>query len=308
MFRKILFIVIGLFCILQSNAQNDITIGLVMPEEELNGVRPEAYSLLKSKLEKMLTSTGVSSYGGDFVMYPTVDIIDEGLIEGGLKNFFRVKIELSLKVINYTSKTLFASESWTLSGTSERMRSPAVENAFTQLKVSDPHFKAFIESTKGKILEYYEQNKNIIQTNASTLASIGEYEQAIALLSSYPSQVSGYNETRSLMCKIHVQYVNKNAMRILNEARAAYATKDYEQAVNLAAQIDPTSSHYNEAKAIIDQVHSTINKEQDAANQRAMKALEVAADVEKNRVNAAASVACAYYNRRVINYNIIRSY
>lgn len=308
MFRKLVFIVIGLFCILQSNAQNDITIGLVMPEEELNGVRPDAYSLLKSKLEKMLTSTGVSSYGGDFVMYPTVDVVEENIIEGGIKNFFKVKIELTLKVVNYTSKTLFASESWTLSGTSERMRSPAVKNAFTQLKGTDPHFKAFIENTKGKILEYYEQNKNAILTNASTLASTGEYEPAIALLASYPSQVSGYNEAQSLMCKIHAQYVNANAMRILNEARAAYATKDYEQAVNLAAQIDPTSSHYNEAKSIIDQVRSTINKEQAAANQRAMKALEIAADVEKNRVNAAASVARAYYNRRVINYNVIRIY
>ena len=238
MFRKLLFLFIGLFCSLQSSAQNDITIGLVMPEEELNGVRPDAYSLLKSKLEKMLTSAGVSSYGGDFVMYPIVDVIEENLIEEGIKNFFKVKIELTINVVNNTSKTLFASESWTLFGTSERMRSPAVKNAFTQLKGTDPLFKAFIENTKEKILEYYEQNKNAILTNASTLASTGEYEQAIALLYSFPSQVSGYNEAQSLMCKIHRQYVNTNAMRILNEARAAYAIKDNEhlKCINLQTE------------------------------------------------------------------------
>lgn len=308
MLRNVLILIIGLFWTLQSNAQNDITIGLVMPDEELNGVCPDAYSLLKSKLEKMLTSTGVSSYGGDFVMYPTVDVIEENLIEGGIKNFFRVKIKLTLKVVNYASKTLFASESWTLLGTSERTRSPAVKDAFTQLQDTDSHFKAFIENTKGKIIEYYEQNKNVILTKASVLASTGEYEQAIALLSSYPSQVSGYNEVRVLMCKVHSQYVNANAKRILNEARAAYATKDYEQAVSLAAQIDPTSFHYKDAKSIIDQVRSTINKERSAAYQRAMKALEIAADVEKNRINAVAAVARAFYSRRVINYNVIRIY
>lgn len=306
--RRIFLLLIGLMLVVSVRAQSDITIGLIMPQEELDGVKPDAYKLLQSKLEKLLTSSGVSSYGGDFVMYPVVNVIDENLIEGGIKNFFKVKIELTLNVVNLTSKTLFSSESWPLSGTAERVKSDAVRNAFTQLKGNDPHFKSFIDKTKNIICEYYETNKNSILTQASTLASTGEYDQAIALLSEYPSQVSGYSEAQSLMQKIYLQYVNANAARILNEARAAYATKNYEQAVNLAAQIDPESSHYNEAKSIINQVRSTINNEQAAANARAMKALEIAADVQKTRINAAASVARAYYNRRIVNYNIIRIY
>lgn len=305
--KKILTL-IGLLLALSLNAQNDITIGIVMPEEELDNVKPDAYKLLQSKLEKMLTSVGVSAFGGDFVMYPTVNIIDEALIEGGIKNFFKVKIELSLNVANLTSKTLFASESWTLTGTAERVKSDAVRNAFTQLKGTDPRFKTFIESTKNKICEYYEANKAEIFTRATTLASSGEYEEAVALLSGYPSQVSGYIEAQELLHKIYLQYIDANAAKILNEAKAAYAVKNYAQAVTLASQIDPDSSHYKEAETIINQVRSTINSEQDEANKRAMKALEVAADVEKTRINAVASVARAYYGRRVINYNTIRVY
>lgn len=306
--KKLFLLAIGLMLSFAIQAQNDLTIGLVMPDKEADGIKPDAYKLLQSKLEKLLTASGVSSYGGDFVMYPVVNVIDENLIEGGIKNFFKVKLELTLNVANLTSKTLFSSESWPLSGTAERLKSDAVKNAFTQLKGNDTHFKAFIEITKKKICEYYESNKNAIFTKASTLASTGEYEEAIALLSGYPSQVSGYNESQALMQKIYLQYVNANAARIMNEARAAYATKDYEQAVNLAAQIPAESSHYNEAKSIINQVRSTINKEQAAANARAMKALEIAADVQKTRINAAASIARAYYKRRVVNYNIIRIY
>lgn len=307
MLKKTLIIIIGLLFALQASAQNDITIGLVMPEEELDGVAPDAYSLLKSRLEKMLTSTGVSSDGGDFVMYPVVDVIEENLIEGGIKNFFKVKIDLTLNVINTTSKTLFASESWRLSGTSERQRSSAVKNAFTQLAGSDSRFQSFIGNTKGKIMNYYEQNKNTLFTRASTLASTGEYEQAIAMLSSYPAQVSGYDEAQSLISKIYTQYINENAVRILTEAHAAYAIRDYERAVNLASQIDSSSSHYKEAKSIIDQVRSTITKEQNAENERAMKALQTAADVENNRINAAASVARAYYSSHATNYNQARN-
>lgn len=306
--KKILFLIVVLMLSFSLRAQNEITIGLIMPEEELNGIKPDAYKLLQTKLEKMLTTSGVSSYGGDFVMYPTVNIVEENLIEGGIKNFFKVKIELNLNIVNLSSSTLFSSESWPLTGTAERWRSDAVRNAFTQLKGTDPRFKAFVDVTKKKICEYYETNKAAILSKASTLASTGEYEEALAVLSVYPSQVSGYNEAQELMQKIYLQYVNANAARIMNEARAAYAIKDYANAVELAAQIPSESSYYKEAKTIIDQIRATVNKEQDEANARAMKALEMAADVEKTRINAAASVARAYYGRTVVNYNVVRIY
>ena len=306
--NKFFLLIIGMLFAVSIKAQNNITVGLVMPKEELDGIQPDAYKLLQSKLEKMLTTYGVSAYGGDFVMYPTVNVVEENLIEGGIKNFYKVKIDLTLKVANITSKTLFSSESWTLTGTAERMKTAAVKNAFTQLKGNDQHFNTFIKQAKSKIYEYYETNKNAILKKASTLASSGEYEEAVAIMSSYPSQVSGYDEAQTLLHKIYIQYINANAARILNEARAAFATKNYEKAVNIAAQIDPESSHYNEAKSIIEKVRSTINNEQAAANQRTMKALEIAADVQKSRINAVASVARAYYSRRVVNYNIVRIY
>ena len=61
-----------------------------MPSEELNGIRPDAFSLLQSKLDKVLTNSGVATNGGDFVLYPVVNVIEESLIEGGIKNFYKV--------------------------------------------------------------------------------------------------------------------------------------------------------------------------------------------------------------------------
>lgn len=306
--KKFLLLLFGIVFSLSVQAQSNITIGLVMPSEELNGIRPDAFSLLQSKLDKVLTNSGVATNGGDFVLYPVVNVIEESLIEGGIKNFFKVKIDLTLNVANLSTKTVFSSASWTLVGTSERVKSDAVRNAFSQLKSTDPSFKTFLETTKGKICEYYENNKNAIFTQASALANTGKYDEAMAMLLNYPSQVSGYEESQQLMQKIYLQYIDSNAARILNEARAAYATKDYETAVNLAAQIPSESLSYNDAKSIIDQVRATINKEQAEQNARTMKALEIAADVEKTRINAIASVARQYYSRRVVNYNIVKIY
>lgn len=306
--NKIFLLIIGALFAISTNAQSELTIGLVMPTEELDGVKPEAYELLRAKLENMLTASGVSSYGGDFVMYPIINIEEEKLIEGGIKNFFKVKIELTLNVVNLTSKTLFSSDSWTLSGTSERIKSDAVKNSISYLRKNDAHFKTFIEQTRRKIYDYYASNKKIILSKASSLASTGEYPEAIALLYSYPAQVEGYSEAQSLLKKVYKKYIDTNASKILNESRAAYATKNYDRAVELASQIDPESSMYAEAKSIINQVRATINNEQNAANKRAMRALEISADIQKTRINASASIARAYYSRRVVNYNFIRWY
>ena len=306
--KKSLLLLFGIVFTLSIQAQSNITIGLVMPSEELNGIRPDAFSLLQSKLDKVLTTSGVATNGGDFVLYPVVNIIEESLIEGGIKNFFKVKIDLTLKVANLTTKTVFSSASWMLVGSSERVKSDAVRNAFSQLKSTDPSFKTFLETTKGKICEYYESNKSAIFTQASSLANTGKYDEAMAMLLNYPSQVSGFEESQQLMQEIYLQYIESNAARILNEARAAYATKDYETAVNLAAQIPSESSKYDEAKSIINQVRTTINKEQAEKNARIMKSLEIAADVEKTRINAIASVARQYYSRRVVNYNVVNIY
>ncbi len=306
--NKILIFLLGIVLSVSVKAQSDLTIGLVMPSEEIDEVKPDAYKLLQSKIEKVLTTSGVATYGGDFVLYPIVTIVDENLIEGGIKNFFKVKINLTLNIANLSSQTVFSSESWLLTGTAERTRSAAVKNAFAQLNSGDPNFRIFIDDTQKKICKYYESNKKEIITKASTLASIGKYDEAIALLSGYPSQVSGYDDAQRLLQKIYLQYINANAACIMNKARSAYALNDYESAVNFAAQIPYDSSHYNEAKSLINQVRSTVEKERSDANARLMKSLEIAADVQKNRINAAASVAREYYSRRVVNYNIVRIY
>ena len=109
-----------------------------------------------------------------------------------------------------------------------------------------------------------------------------------------------------MMAQIYNKYyLNANAAKILNEAKGAFAVKNYSKAVSLAAQIDKESSYYDEAALLINQVREIVQKEQDEANERTMKALEMASDLEKTRINAAASVARAYYNRRVVNYNTV---
>ena len=311
--KRLFLLLINLCLIAPLFAQSDITIGLVMPESELDGVKPDAYKILKTKIEKILTSSGVGSYGGEIVMYPVVTVVEEQLVEGGIKNFYKVKIDLTLNVVNPSTKTLFLSDTWSLAGSAARVKSEAVKNAFSKLNQNDPKFKEFLDKAKIQIINYYDSHKDAILANASKLASTGQYEEAMAILAGFPHNASGYAESQNLSKQIYIKYIDHNAAKILNEARGALAQKNYEKAVNLASQINPESSHYKESVAIMNQVRSAIKSDEDAENKRieadkkrAMQALEIAADVEKNRTNAIASVAKAYYGRKVVNYNNVR--
>lgn len=286
------------------SAQNDITIGLVMPES-LGDINKDAIQLLQSRLEKQLGNTGVATYGGDIVIYPTINVINSKLIEAGIKNFYKVELDLTLNTCQYATKTLFSTESWKLVGTGERDEDDAIKNAFNQLSGSDSKFNKFVEDSKLKIKKYYAANKGAIISKANKLAATGDYEAAIALLSNYPTQAVGSNEAQITLRKIYSKYQSVNSGKILQQARAAFASNDYESAAALASQIGPDSNRYGEAKLLINKIRNTVEKEKNAANNRAMRALQISADVEKNRTNAIASIARAYYGRHIINYNVI---
>jgi thioredoxin-like negative regulator of GroEL len=163
----------------------------------------------------------------------------------------------------------------------------------------------FVEDSKLKIKKYYAANKGAIISKANKLAATGDYEAAIALLSNYPTQAVGSNEAQITLRKIYSKYQSVNSGKILQQARAAFASNDYESAAALASQIGPDSNRYGEAKLLINKIRNTVEKEKNAANNRAMRALQISADVEKNRTNAIASIARAYYGRHIINYNVI---
>jgi len=291
--KTLLLFIVFLYCEVilgQTNPTDSIqtnatTIGLVMPEE-INGISADAFHLLESKLIKNLTNVGVATDAGNFVLFPTIDIIEENLIEAGTRNFHKIKLDLTLKVVNISSKTVFAAESWTLVGSAERNPSAAAKNAFSQMKNADPKFRVFIENTKTKISEYYIQNKKKLFAEADALSTQGDYEQAIAILYSYPAEADGYEEVQEYIRRIFVRYLDVNGDLILNEARAAYANKNYAKAVEIASQVDPESTKYSAAVAFINQVRAKVDKDEAEAHAREMQKLQLSADVEKQRILA----------------------
>lgn len=284
-------------------AQN---IALGISQMETNDyVDSNAAKSLYNRLRKMLTQAGVADYGSDFVIVPRVEITDDQLIEGGMKNIYKIEAELFLEVYQMSTNKSFGSTSVELKGSGIRKKSAAMKEAFSSIKNSNAEIIQFINNAKSSVIKYYSDNKAAILSRARAAASQNNYEEAIAILASIPEGMSYSAEVDKEMVTVFEKYRKQNCEATLMQARAAIASKQFDLALSLLSEIDPGSPCASSSKSLISSINSEIRS--DEARERAdmVRRENLAADLVKTRINAARDVAKAYYQRTYPTYNLI---
>ena len=302
--KRQLIICLALIMPIISLAQVNIT--LVVPDE-LDELDSHSFNVLKNRLEQMMSHCGVqSSYDANIVMYPVVTIMEKEVIGGSMEKLFRYNIELTLHVVQPEVNTNFGSTSWNLYGDGFSA-SKALVSAINRLNRNDQKFIHFVEQIKHKVVNYYVSNRSALISKAKTLASQGQYEEAMGILSAYPQGVAGSAEVDAELLKIYKRYSTANCSQMINQARALYAKQDYDQALAILGDVDATSSCASEAKALETQIGSRIVSEQRREEARQERAEQREYNLEKARLSAARDIAVAYYKRRQpkITYNSI---
>ena len=305
--RYILFFLISIFGILPIYAQhdNDITIGVIVPEQQKE-IDANAFRLLATRLNAMMGANSVSSdMNGTFVMYPVVNVLDQKLVEGGLRNITMVEVELSLFVKQVLTHTLFGSCSKTLKGNGRNL-SDAIRNAFSGINMRDNVYSQFLIQTKEKIANYYLENKANLLSQARQLASNQQYEQALTLLMTFPQNLKGADEVQAAAIEIYKKYQNKICSQMILKANAAISLQNYEEATSILATIDTESICHPDALKLIKKVEETIRTDQKAEQELEEKLLDKQISLEKKRIDAIKEIAVAYYsNQPQITYTQI---
>lgn len=303
--KRVCFILICIFSGMFVSAQG-LNLGVIVPDETIDGVDAKSYKSLGTKLERMVTACGATSVNsGNLVLFPVVNFISDNLIEGGMRNIYSCEFELTVKAVSLSNNTTFGSVTWPLKGKGYS-KSEAVREGFGKLNQNDGRFASFFSEIRQKIEKYYISNRSSLIAKAKTLATQKQYEEAISLLYEYPSGIAGYNEVQTTLGNIYKQYQTANCSQILQEARAKYATQDYETAAALISDIDATSSCASDAKNLSNQIRQKINSDQAAERAQALEERRITASVEKTRINAISNMVSAYYKRRPrVTYNTI---
>ena len=282
-----------------------INVGVVVPNENRDGVNQSVFNMLSTKLERMITTGGACSVnGGDIVLFPVFDYTSDEVIEGGMRNINSVNFDLTVKVISISGHTTFGIYTWSLKGKGFS-KSEAVRDAVNSLNTNDVGFAIFLTGVKTKMEKFFISNRKSMIAQAKTLATQKQYEKAIALLYAYPSSLSGYSEVLSAMNTIYKQYQRDNCSQVLQQARAMFATHDYEEAQALIYDLDASSPCAKEAKTLTNQIRQQINSDIAAERADAVTRMKIAADIEKSRINAFAYIVSSYYKYHPYSYDTL---
>ena len=305
--KYILSFLIGLLSVSSTYAQhdNDIKIGIVVPEQQKE-MDANAFRLLATRLTAVMGANGVSSEtNGTFIMYPVVNILDQKLVEGGLRNITMVEVELSLFVKQVVTHTLFGSCSKILKGNGRNL-SDAIRNAFSGINMRDNVYSQFLTQTKEKIANYYLENKAKLLSQAHQLAASQQYEQALALLTTFPQNLKGANEVQATAIEIYKKYQNQVCAQMILKAEAAISLQNYEEAASILASIDTESVCHSDALNLIKKIEDTIKADQKAEQELEEKLLNKKISLEKKRIDAIKEIATAYLsNQPQITYTQI---
>mgnify|MGYP000843965833 FL=1 len=300
--KIILFIticVVSQFVKAQSTLEiGKISLSVVMPEN-VDGLDVSQLSKLETKIIQIVTNSGIGASGNNnsFVIYPKFAIYENNVVEGGMQNIIVVKSELSLFIKQVENNVLFSSISKTISG-SGSSKLTAMTNAISKIDINDNDFKTFVETGKGKIIKYYESKCSDIITKSESLVKKQDFEQALGLLMSVPEEVACYNKVQDKSIEVYKAYQNQKCKTLIHDVNISVTNNDYSKALETLNLIDPSSTCFKDAQAIMKKIEGKIDAEQKRQLALQMKVYNDQVALEKLRINAVKDIAVAYYKNR----------
>lgn len=315
MIKRIVLMLFMSISVLFSAYAQSLTLGIAIPDTERE-IDSQTAKSLSTRVKKILANTDMADGGSDFMVVPKASILEEDLIESGMKNIFKVKLDLTLEVVQLSTGKVFGSTSVELKGSGIRNKQAAFKNAITSLPTNNPRIEEFFRSTKKKIQDYYESNTANLIAKAKTAASQNNYEEAFAILGTYPEGIRGSEQAQTTLVQLYAQYCKINCEHSIKQARAAIATKNYDLALSILSEVDSSTPCSSTANSLIASIKREIRqaeaqdredmlrREDRAYNLKQMQ-INASHDLAKTRINAARDVAKAYYQRTYPNYTII---
>lgn len=284
-----------------------IALSVIMPEN-VDGLDVSQLSKMETKITQIVSSTGLaaSGYNNNFVIYPKFAIYDSSVVEGGMQNITVVTCELSLFIKQVDNNIIFATISKSLKG-SGKNKNTAITNAISKIPTNDQQFKLFVVTGKDKIIAYYETKCQDIITKSESLVKMQDYEQALGLLMTVPEEVSCYSKVQEKSIEAYKTYQNQKCKVQIQEAKTQLASNNYNYALQILSQIDPSTSCFKESQTLVTNLATKVDAEEKKQWDLKMKIYNDNVELEKNRINAVKDIAVAYYKSKptTVNYTYL---
>jgi len=292
--KKIFTLLLFVFVAVHMSAQSsDVFISVAMPSNSV--LDNNTKTILRNKLLAICTIDGVAATEcGAIAMVPEVGVLDEQLVEGGIRNIRTMEISINVSVRNIITNTVFNTLTIISKGEGYSMQE-SLRSAIK--KINEQNYRNFAQATRQKVADYYSSNSANLIKKANTLCAQQRYGEAIALLTTFPESLADYSQVSAALQNIYQQYLTQNCEEIMMMAQAEYAKRNFDKAADLAASVDPSCSCFNSAKFLLSSIKKDNDKvyQNEIENQR--EKLRTRERIATATINAARDVAVAYFKR-----------
>jgi hypothetical protein len=293
--KRVIYILFMLALSLTSTAEN-VYISIAIPSHNI--LDSNSKTILKNKIISMVTAEGISATEYSAIaMIPEISILSNERIEGGMRNIIALELSVQITIRNIITNNIFNSIQLSVKGNGFSV-DEAQRAAISSINASSPEYTTFIKETKDRIINYYKDNTSLLISKAKTFAAQQQYDEAIALLATYPEFLSDYTKVSTTIKEIFKKGQTHYCSQLLQSARASYANRDFEGAAEIVSYIDASSSCAIEAKNLL----LSIKKNQDAVYNNEItlqkEYLKSKERIATATINAARDVAKAYFKRQ----------
>lgn len=313
--KQIISIIFALFFIVLTKAQKTddllnsrVVLSVVMPENA-EKISASNFAKIKSKIKQIISKNDVAAtdYFSDFVIYPSIEIYDEDIIDAGLTPSVIISGDFSLFVKQVSTNNLYGSITVGFKGAGSS-KNRAVRSGVSKLNANHPDFQKFLGSVKAKIIDYYQKNCAHFISEADKFNRSNRQEQALTTLLSIPAGTTSCNsKIKAKVIEYYKSYSNKVCEEKMQMAKGYAAEKEFSKALSILRSIDPSSKCRSTSLNLINNMKHSIEKEDKKAYDLTLRMYKDQVDIEKARLKSIKDIAIAYYkNQPDTKINVIK--
>lgn len=182
----LLIMALGLFLPNTFGQKNDgirnIAIKVEVPQNL--SIKTDATNILFNRLNQAVALNGLGASSGKFLLVPRVSVLSKD-VTSSIPQQFIVELEISMFIVDASRKTILQQESIVVKGIADNDEK-AILKAIGNIQARNPKIKNLIVRGKTKIVEYYDQECDLILKKAESLIQREIYYDAIVELESIP--------------------------------------------------------------------------------------------------------------------------
>ena len=178
-------------------------------------------------------------------------------------------------------------------------------DAIHRINLNSRELKQFVTEGRNKIVDYYNNQAKTIMLQAKHCAAQKDYEQAIFLLTSIPSECSAYSQALELTDRYYQMYIDEQCNVNLSKARMEWMAQQNVLGAQAAGEylvnIMPDAACYADAMQLYKEIKGKVLDDWKFE----MKKYQDQIDLERLRIEAINEIGVAYgKNQQPVTTNI----